>query len=570
LSWLDRYRKWLWPQGLIDPPETASIQPPPRKDDQDLLATPDAERDSSSELEDSSSERSSVTDTRQTSLSTKISPMKSGTTPRSSTSKIRRIGPVEIIDLTEVADSEDDDSDSQSSRSTSFGIAPTMSRSRFSFPRDNHSSPNHLSKTSGSNPTSSQSTKRLSRKGLDSFYGFSDEEEVDDDDEILLQTQTGVNILPGGEQENLVTGRLNLPRDEPAVSQRDLDTLDSNERFPEATYDGSAKDEQCESRVDGFLRNGTKSFVPSTINDSPKAAGENSVTDQKAEACVDLSSQAHGDIEEPLLAQDIHEATPQATIEDQQIEALVAHSSQTQQDGALPISDSEALPNVIEAVTDAQSLEMQAKSSPAAGQDLLAPNMPSVSPKATREASVDDHQPAIRKEHSPKAFRPVATPISSRSSPHINRSSPTHAKSSPSKRPVFQLVEPKSQSHSPSNLSIKSPRPTLSSILEPDDVEVFLESTEALDKPLSQPMIRTPEPEEHVVALLHDSKTTPARRPIQRRSPSGSATSRSNIKRRWNASPSGSVTDTPGGSLRRCGEKGYRCQKDFCFHCLDE
>ncbi|KXH49198.1 centromere protein Scm3 [Colletotrichum simmondsii] len=33
-------------------------------------------------------------------------------------------------------------------------------------------------------------------------------------------------------------------------------------------------------------------------------------------------------------------------------------------------------------------------------------------------------------------------------------------------------------------------------------------------------------------------------------------------------SPSGSLVQTPGGNMRRCGEDGFRCDRDFCFTCL--
>jgi len=28
------------------------------------------------------------------------------------------------------------------------------------------------------------------------------------------------------------------------------------------------------------------------------------------------------------------------------------------------------------------------------------------------------------------------------------------------------------------------------------------------------------------------------------------------------------VVQTPGGTVRRCGEDGFRCERDFCFGCL--
>lgn len=33
-------------------------------------------------------------------------------------------------------------------------------------------------------------------------------------------------------------------------------------------------------------------------------------------------------------------------------------------------------------------------------------------------------------------------------------------------------------------------------------------------------------------------------------------------------SPAGSVVQTPGGTKRRCGEDGFRCERDFCFVCI--
>ncbi|KAJ0164800.1 hypothetical protein CTA2_145 [Colletotrichum tanaceti] len=33
-------------------------------------------------------------------------------------------------------------------------------------------------------------------------------------------------------------------------------------------------------------------------------------------------------------------------------------------------------------------------------------------------------------------------------------------------------------------------------------------------------------------------------------------------------SPSGSLVRTPGGNMRRCGEEGFRCDRDFCFTCI--
>ncbi|KAJ9151729.1 hypothetical protein NKR23_g2612 [Pleurostoma richardsiae] len=38
--------------------------------------------------------------------------------------------------------------------------------------------------------------------------------------------------------------------------------------------------------------------------------------------------------------------------------------------------------------------------------------------------------------------------------------------------------------------------------------------------------------------------------------------------RRHSTSPVGSLVRTPGGTMRRCGEDGFRCDRDFCFICM--
>ncbi|KAL2154252.1 hypothetical protein VTH82DRAFT_2928 [Thermothelomyces myriococcoides] len=56
--------------------------------------------------------------------------------------------------------------------------------------------------------------------------------------------------------------------------------------------------------------------------------------------------------------------------------------------------------------------------------------------------------------------------------------------------------------------------------------------------------------------------------------PSGSASASSSSSRFLLASAAAAATDeselvrTPGGTMRRCGEGGFRCERDFCFSCL--
>lgn len=42
------------------------------------------------------------------------------------------------------------------------------------------------------------------------------------------------------------------------------------------------------------------------------------------------------------------------------------------------------------------------------------------------------------------------------------------------------------------------------------------------------------------------------------------------VRSRLNSSPVRSVIQTPGGSKRRCGEEGFRCDRDWCFFCIGD
>ncbi|KAI6366719.1 hypothetical protein MCOR25_005085 [Pyricularia grisea] len=44
----------------------------------------------------------------------------------------------------------------------------------------------------------------------------------------------------------------------------------------------------------------------------------------------------------------------------------------------------------------------------------------------------------------------------------------------------------------------------------------------------------------------------------------------SSVRSRVNSSPVRSVIQTPGGSKRRCGEEGFRCDRDWCFFCIGD
>ncbi|TLS23650.1 uncharacterized protein PpBr36_05625 [Pyricularia pennisetigena] len=58
--------------------------------------------------------------------------------------------------------------------------------------------------------------------------------------------------------------------------------------------------------------------------------------------------------------------------------------------------------------------------------------------------------------------------------------------------------------------------------------------------------------------------------PLTHRGRGPGSRSSSSVRSRLNSSPVRSVVQTPGGSKRRCGEEGFRCDRDWCFFCIGD
>lgn len=111
---------------------------------------------------------------------------------------------------------------------------------------------------------------------------------------------------------------------------------------------------------------------------------------------------------------------------------------------------------------------------------------------------------------------------------------------------------------------------TLSGILGPDDFEELRKSSPVPLKQPTQEKMKVPASEEYRKAPLDSVKSSPARHPTPKRRTPISTTRASMLRRSMEASPSDSMVETPGGSMQRCGENGFRCGKGFCFKCLEE
>jgi hypothetical protein len=110
---------------------------------------------------------------------------------------------------------------------------------------------------------------------------------------------------------------------------------------------------------------------------------------------------------------------------------------------------------------------------------------------------------------------------------------------------------------------------TLSGILGPDDFEELRKSSPIPLKQSPQEKAKFPGSGESSQASLDGVRLSPGRNPTPKRRKTISTTRASILRGSLEASPSGSMIETPGGSKRRCGENGFRCGKGFCFKCLE-
>lgn len=116
--------------------------------------------------------------------------------------------------------------------------------------------------------------------------------------------------------------------------------------------------------------------------------------------------------------------------------------------------------------------------------------------------------------------------------------------------------------------SVPDSNMTLSGILGSDDFEELCKSPPVSSKQSPQGKM-TVSASQEVRNNSNGARSSSTRNPTpKRRTPIG--TTRASILRRsMEASPTGPMIETPGGSKRRCGENGFRCGRGFCFKCLE-
>lgn len=145
-----------------------------------------------------------------------------------------------------------------------------------------------------------------------------------------------------------------------------------------------------------------------------------------------------------------------------------------------------------------------------------------------------------------------------RGSPRARNQSPISISSSSPVSAQPELVEdnfflkPSAPAHPVSDSNM-----TLSGILGSENLEVP-----------SQEKFKAYQLEEGRKGPPDDVRPSPSRTSSPKRRTPKSITRASILRRNMEGRPSCPMVETPGGSLKRCGEKGFRCGKDFCFKCM--
>ncbi|GKT41753.1 uncharacterized protein ColSpa_01934 [Colletotrichum spaethianum] len=192
-------------------------------------------------------------------------------------------------------------------------------------------------------------------------------------------------------------------------------------------------------------------------------------------------------------------------------------------------------------------------------------------------ASASPERKATPQSHKPTTDRPIA----------LAPDSPATGQLSPAPKPPRRKRQPKQPStpssrQPPTTAKGSSSRKSVISLLSDDEDELTLDlfKTWTSSGGTSGDRKRT-----SFTPVLLAGPQTKITTPMKQRSSGGgggagsdAATTRGRKRKAaWAfatptkvhfGSPSGSLVRTPGGNMRRCGEAGFRCDRDFCFTCL--
>jgi hypothetical protein len=162
-----------------------------------------------------------------------------------------------------------------------------------------------------------------------------------------------------------------------------------------------------------------------------------------------------------------------------------------------------------------------------------------------------------RRAYKCAAFNQYQTPI------HISSSSSSASDLSELEEEQF-FLEPFTP-----KVSISDSNARLSSILGSDDFEELRKSSPVSSKQSPQGNITVPDSQGFMNRSSNEAKASWGRNSTPKTRRGMRTAGASVLTRSMEASPSGPLIETPGGSKGKCGENGFRCGRGFCFRCLE-
>jgi hypothetical protein len=217
-------------------------------------------------------------------------------------------------------------------------------------------------------------------------------------------------------------------------------------------------------------------------------------------------------------------------------------------------------------------------------------------PSSSRADVVQEHESVL--DQTPAIETPVPTPIL----PHVDSSptkrrkrpsAPTRLEEIPNSPPGIDLIhrqpdrQPKTPSHRANHKTpasrLSSSRPSTSkhsiiSLVSDDEDEDELSLTLEQISPLK---VQSDGKKQRQLMLSESKRNRKTATPNSASSVKRSAINRARMlrthknKARWRrstgmsiSSPAPDLIRTPGGTMRKCGEDGFKCERDFCFVCL--
>ncbi|KAF4905663.1 hypothetical protein CGCVW01_v012905 [Colletotrichum viniferum] len=451
--------------------------------------------------------------------------------------------------------------------------------------------------------------EKFIRNQIDPSYDFSDDEEGIPTTRVAARTQKPAPASPIGNTNAPVPNDIEYVASTSKVPLNDAETMTANEEEKEDCEDQiqSSPATPLADKLDGMDLDAPQPETPKEPAETPEEllnAGGHSSPRESTEDPTTMEQRSVAELdEEDTILPDVETEEPEVADRAEASSGPVNAPIAIPEDAHLPDSQDnqeEGFPVLLLDDIGAESATEPEPEPEPESVDIELPALP-----------LPTHDPAPNPPHS-KLGRPKksnAAPENGATSPmrtlNLNSSSPLKRRASNALKPRKSVKFNKKPSSPaaaathhheqpslpapPSSSTIKasprtpSARRSFISLLSDDEDELTLDlfkswtNTSGDSAPGSSGRKKT----SYAPVLLAGSQTK-ITTPMKQRSHnvgSGGGTDRGKKRKAaWAfavtptkvqfGSPSGSLVKTPGGHMRRCGEDGFKCDRDFCFTCL--